>query len=53
MIEAGLFDGEGSLFEGICGTLVVYIIIAAMFLFFMLKFLNSRPLHLLHTRRGG
>lgn len=34
----GLFDGEGSLFDGICGSIVVYIIILAMFMFFILKF---------------
>lgn len=34
----GLFDGAGSIFDGICGSILVYIIIAAMFLFFTLKF---------------
>lgn len=41
MLEAGLFDGEGSLFDGICGSIVVYIIIIAMFMFFVLKFLKE------------
>ena len=34
----GILDGEGSIFEGICGSVLMYIIIAAMFMFFMFKF---------------
>lgn len=34
----GMFDGEGSFFDGICGSIIVYIIIFAMFLFFVLRF---------------
>jgi hypothetical protein len=34
----GLFDGEGSIFEGVCGTAFLYIIIGALFIFFILKF---------------
>jgi hypothetical protein len=34
----GLFSGEGSIFEGVCGTAILYVVIAAMFIFFLAKF---------------